>query len=467
MRYLLALWLGKLVKLGCRVLGPVLHKGGTTLPGKVAVTIDPDFLAHVEKPKLVIVVTGTNGKTTTVNMLSDLLQGCGRKVLHDSQGANMNTGIATIFLEGLSLSGHCQKDAAVFEMDERSAVHVLPVLRPTYLVVTNLLRDSILRNASPFYIFDVINGSIPKETKLVLNADDLISSALGRENPRIFYGIGRLPQDWTQAVGLVNDISVCPKCLGPLSYEYFRYNNISRAWCPKCGFRNPPADYEARTLSEDSMTMQVRTPQDIRTFPMVSEAIFNLYDEMAVLSVSMDCGIEAERVCAAMRGVKVVDTRHTEETVGGITLVSNMAKGLVATAVSVGMRYAADYPGQKEVVLMIEDTRDSVSCENTAYEYDVDFEVLNREDISRIVLVGLRCRDHYLRSLLAGIPREKLFQAETIREVPALLQLKPGTSVIVLFDNYAIPIRNELLSMLRKKIRARTAGRRETRLAEN
>ena len=144
--------------------------------------------------------------------------------------------ISTALLRGCDLLGRAKSyDMAVLEVDERSSVRVYPYITPDYIAVTNLFRDSIMRNAHAEFIADIISRSVPASSRLVLNADDLISCGLAPENPRVYFGIDRLPSDTVECVNHINDVRICPKCAGKLRYEYRRYHHIGHAVCPACG----------------------------------------------------------------------------------------------------------------------------------------------------------------------------------------------------------------------------------------
>ena len=147
-RFSLALLAGKCAQLGMRLLG----KEATYLPGKLALRICPDFLYRIGKPELLIGVTGTNGKTTVSNMLCDLLTGFGETPVSNRLGSNIDAGAASALIEAAGLNGRCKRHVGVLEMDERSAARIFPSTKPNYLVVTNLFRDSMRRNAHPEYI---------------------------------------------------------------------------------------------------------------------------------------------------------------------------------------------------------------------------------------------------------------------------------------------------------------------------
>ena len=123
-------------------------------------------------------------------------------------------------LQGASLLGKAQKELAVLEIDERSANKVYPYVTPTYLVCTNLFRDSLMRNAHTEFISDILNTYIPKETIMIENADDLICSHIAENNKKIYFGIDKLPTDSDHFENITRDIRVCPKCYSKLEYDY-------------------------------------------------------------------------------------------------------------------------------------------------------------------------------------------------------------------------------------------------------
>ena len=244
LRFYIALWGSK----AGNVLLKILKRNASYFPGKFAVSVCPDFIGMIDKPETIIAVTGTNGKTTVSNMIEDVLKANNYDIIDNSLGSNVNSGVATTLIKGANLLGKTKKKIAVLEIDERSANKVYPYLTPTYLICTNLFRDSMIRNAHSEFIAGILNKYIPKETKLILNGDDLISCHLAEGNKRVYFGIDRLDTDTDECQNIVRDIVVCPKCNTKLKYDYVRYNHIGRAHCPKCDYGSPEIDYEVTNL---------------------------------------------------------------------------------------------------------------------------------------------------------------------------------------------------------------------------
>lgn len=228
-RFYIALWMAKLAIHGLKL----MKRNATFMPGKIALKICPDFLEQIGKPEKIIGVTGTNGKTTVCNMINDILTQNGYELLDNRLGSNIQSGITASLITGANLKGEQRKKLAIFEIDERSSKLIYPYIQPDYIVCTNLFRDSSKRNAHTDFIVDILNSSIPEKSKLILNADDLISSNLAKENKRVYFGIDRLETDTKESINIVHDIIVCPNCSTKLQYEYYRYNHFGKASLPK------------------------------------------------------------------------------------------------------------------------------------------------------------------------------------------------------------------------------------------
>ena len=254
LKFYIVLYLAKLSRIALKIIG----RDATYFPGKLAVTLCPDFLGRIDKPKTIIGVTGTNGKTTVCNMIEDCLKENGYEFIDNHLGSNINSGLASTLIEGASLLGKQKKDLAVFEIDERSAVKIYPYVTPTYLVCTNLFRDSLKRNAHTEFISNILTNNIPKETKLILNGDDLIVSGLAPENDRVYFGIDRLETDTDKCENIVRDITVCPKCDSKLEYDFVRYNHVGRAHCLNCDFSSPKINYEVTNIDFEKMKMTIK-----------------------------------------------------------------------------------------------------------------------------------------------------------------------------------------------------------------
>ena len=272
----------------------ITRHNGTDFPGSLAVKLCPDFLKYIGKPEHIIAVTGTNGKTTVANMLNDVLTAEGKTVLSNRAGSNIISGVSTALLKGCGLLGRIRPeyDLAILEIDERSAPRIYPYVKPEHIVITNLFRDSIMRNAHPGYIADILTRSLPKESKLILNADDLISCTVAPENQRVYFGIDRLPTDVTECENLLNDMRICPRCAGKLRYEYRRYHHIGRAVCESCGFHSPDCDYLATKVDTAAHTMCIREAGQEYPYTLITDSLHNIYNMVTVIAALRQLGYD-------------------------------------------------------------------------------------------------------------------------------------------------------------------------------
>ena len=165
-------------KLG-RAVGKLVGKG-SSMPGKFALKICPDILARVQLPSHIIAVTGSNGKTSTVEMIAAILRAGGKTVVYNEEGSNQIEGVTTLVLTHASLTGRVRADVLLIESDERYAAQSFRYFHPTEFVITNLYRDQLTRNGHPEWVYDAILPALHPETELILNADDPLSSCFAR-----------------------------------------------------------------------------------------------------------------------------------------------------------------------------------------------------------------------------------------------------------------------------------------------
>ena len=445
-RYYVALWAAKLSIIALKI----TRHNGTNFPGVLALRICPDFLKYIGKPQKIIAVTGTNGKTTVSNMLLDMLTMDGKRVMNNKMGSNINSGIASSLIYGASLGGRCRYDLGLFEVDERSALRVYPYLKPDYMLITNLSRDSIMRNAHPEYIRDILTKYIPKETKLILNADDLICCGIAPENPRVYFGIEKMDTDVTDCVNLINDLQICPQCHRRLEYEYRRYNHIGRAYCPHCGFKAPAYDYAGCHVDLDKMRIDVRDAAGIGHYRLLNESIFNIYNVVSAVALLREIDYSHAKIEAFFAKLNIVGSRYDAETIGSRTLYRLLAKEKNAFATTRVFDYISGLDGDKEIILMNSCQGDMKHwSENTCWLYDCDFEFLNQDNIKNIVLCGPRRFDHKLRLLLAGVPEEKLSFAERETDAPDKLRLFANDQIYVLYGTDSIALGKKVADQVR------------------
>ena len=240
-RCYIALWISKIVAF-------IFKKRGNERddwPGLLAYKICPQFLKYINKPKLVIAITGTNGKTTTSALINNKLVADGYRVSFNDWGANLQAGYGLNLMRCVDfLNRPVKMDAAVLEADEKTLDDTMTLIEPHYILVTNICKDSLRRNGHPEFIFDHVERTfnvLGDKTVAILNANDPISSQLAAHSGarRVFYGMADIGADPFE--NTVKDISVCPECGHDIHYHYRLYRHIGDFYCDSCDFRTPDA----------------------------------------------------------------------------------------------------------------------------------------------------------------------------------------------------------------------------------
>ena len=458
MRFFIALWMAKIAKITIKIFGKLLKLNGSHFPGNVANKICPNFLSKIGKPKTIITVTGTNGKTTTCNLIIDCLEKNGYKVLNNRFGSNVRGGITTSLLSGVNIFNKSKYDIAVLEVDERSSKKIYPYIKPTYAVVTNLFRDSLKRNAHSEYIFNIINESLPDESTLILNADDMISNRLKEgKNKKVYFGIDKQETDGNEEVNIINDVRICPNCYTKLKFNFIRYHHIGSAYCEKCGYKSPEKDYSINKINYDENYILVSDNKNKEANPvkvkMVSDSLFNIYNQIATITVLKEVGIDTDNIVKSFENIEITKDRYKKDIINGVEVINHLAKGYNPVACSIVFKYVKEEKGDKEVILLIEDYHDNRDgVEYISWFYDCDFEFLNDESIKKIVAMGIRAEDLKLRLLLAGVPEEKIAAIANEDNIQDYLSFRKDRAIYILYDMYEQPIVDKVNKEIKDKL---------------
>lgn len=394
-----AVGLGRLASWGLR---RVLHRSASQMPGRVALAIDPNAIAHLA-PKLsqgAIVVCGTNGKTTTNNVLANAIERSGGRVLCNRAGANMAAGVAAALLPG---SG---ADWAVMEADELSTIHILPQLRPRYLVLLNLFRDQLDRAGEIDHVQDTIAAALAASptTTLLVCGDDPLSVGVALRAQRagtkvLSFGIGedlRLPPD------RVPEARFCQLCGAELTYDYRAYAQLGAFRCPNGDFARPRLDFVATGVHADArgVAFDVAFPKGGAAHVSAGfGGVYMVYNLLAAAAAAHLAGVGAASFQAALDGYHPKNGRLQHFVVGGREVVLNLAKNPTGFNQNISLLQADERP--KAVFFAIND--DFNDGKDISWIWDVDFERLSSEKGLLAFAGGRRANDVQVRMKYAGI----------------------------------------------------------------
>lgn len=431
-RFYIAMLAGKLALLALKLLG----RNATYLPGKIALTIDKDFMGNLTPPKTVIAVTGTNGKTTVSNLINEMLMKNGFTVTNNSLGSNVQAGVANALLEDSTITGKPKKQIAVLEIDERSSLRIYPYIKPDYLICNNIMRDSLARNAHTEFISYIINTALPHSTKVILNADDLVCACLAPENEkRIYFGLD-VEKHHEEAPAYLQDIVYCPKCGALLEAEYIRYNHIGKMHCSACDFSSPTPDYMITEIDSRQQTFTVRHHGTEEAYHLINDNIVNLYNFCGIIALLTELGLSYEQISTGFAQTKIVKTRFDKLQSGPLTVTMQLSKGQNPTASARCFSYVSKCPGENKAIIFIGD--DFEDSESPCWFYDSNYSYLKDPSINQIIFSGPRCKDQFLRAQMAGVDVSKIRTVMDSKAGADLLDPELSKEIFVLYGPYMV-----------------------------
>lgn len=436
LRFFFAMAAGKLALIILRL----MKRTASYTPGYVALKLCPDFLAYLKMPETVICVTGTNGKTTTSNLLADILRDCGYSVTNNSAGSNVQAGVATALLADSTLSGKATRDIAVLEVDERSSIKVYSYITPDYLICNNIMRDSLKRNAHTDFIVYIINKALSPQTHVLLNADDPICCSVAEANrKRTYFGIDAdKPTEWD--ANAPRDIYYCPICGNKLEPEYIRYNHIGRFRCSGCDYASPRRDYTVTDIDKNNSAFTVEHDGKPYVYKLVNDNIVNVYNCCGAIALLSEYGLSYEQISNALSKQKIVKSRFDTLRAGDLNITMQLAKGQNPIACARAFSYVTSCPAEKKsLLIMVDDKADNNgNSESVCWIYDCDYSSLMDDSVGEIIFAGPRCRDQKLRALLAGVDASKIKTVETFCGGVELVDTESYKDIFVLYDPYLL-----------------------------
>ena len=204
------------------ILGRLMGKKGSSTPGGIALKICPDILSYLSKQikKEIIFICGTNGKTTTSNLLYSMIKNEGKKVVCNNVGANMLPGVCCAFVESANIFGKINADYAVIECDEASIRRIVPYVKPDKIVITNLFRDQLDRYGEIDITIKLLTEAFDKlgNVNLILNGDDPLCTYFGTKYNAVYYGVDEKTNIETNEI---KEGRFCLVCGEELKYNYY------------------------------------------------------------------------------------------------------------------------------------------------------------------------------------------------------------------------------------------------------
>lgn len=407
LRRMLAIHISRIVGFVCKKMG----RQGVTWAGKIALKIDPNILKNLagQVKKEIFITCGTNGKTTTNNMLCSALEQEGYKVVCNHTGSNMLNGVVAAFVLAADLKGDLDADYACIEVDEASTRHIFPQFKPDYMLLTNLFRDQLDRYGEidiTMNILKEVMQTAPK-MKVVVNGDDALSAFLAMDsgNPYITYGISEKVMDDKDSHE-IREGRFCKKCGARLQYKFYHYSQLGDYACTGCDFCRPAMDFDARdVVVGDQLTFRVED----RLIAANYKGFYNVYNILAAYAAGRSAGLAMEHFNDMLKDFNPENGRMEQFRIHGTGIMLNLAKNPAGFNQNISAVMQDD--SRKDLIVVINDNaQDGIDI---SWLWDVDFDRFKTDSVNSITVSGIRCQDMRLRLKYVDIPSDLEEDVET------------------------------------------------------
>jgi lipid II isoglutaminyl synthase (glutamine-hydrolysing) len=386
-------------------------RGGTSLPGKLLIRLEPRAITELSSrlPRGSVVVSATNGKTTTAAMIAAIFERAGIRLVHNRAGANMAGGVASALLAAARDSGRIDGELGLFEVDEFWLDRIMPELSPRAVLLGNLFRDQLDRYGELDAIADrwaAAIAALGPGVGVVLNADDPLIADLGRLVPRAtYFGV----EDPTVALPEMQhaaDSKHCRSCGAAYNYDAIYLGHLGVYRCPGCGRERPEPAVAAEEITLEgtrSSSFRLRTPAGFATVRLPLPGLYNVYNALAAAALCLELDVGLETVVSGLESVTAAFGRAETIAVGPVELSILLVKN--PAGANEILRTLALEPGPLDLLAILNDR--TADGRDVSWVWDADFELLAGR-VRRVTCSGTRAAELGLRLKYAGIPEQLL-----------------------------------------------------------
>lgn len=370
------------------------------------------------------------GKTSTTELICKIFEDNGYKVGCNREGSNLTEGVTTMILNACSLNGECKKDILIIESDERYLRHTLKHFRPKYLVVLNLYRDQLGRNGHPELIYDIIKEAIADDIHLVLNADDPLVASYGFKRDNVtYFGMSKNNFSTDEFVGAANDGAFCPVCKEPMEYDFYHYNHIGSYKCKACGYKRMTPQHAVTNLDLANKQLTINNKHKIT---MDLSSVFTAYNLLAAFAVAKLVGVKEEKIIEPLNEYVLQNGRVQKYDINGKPCTILMAKHENTVSYNQNLLHIVREKIPSTVVLILDDVSRRYFTVETAWLWDIDFELLKSDSVKKIIIGGRYVHDYTTRIEFAGVDMKKVVGFEDLDDMMKEVKEKPKGDIVYL-----------------------------------
>ena len=417
--------------------------GGTSLPGKVLMALEPGAISELSGrlPRGSVVISATNGKTTTTAMVASVMDHAGVPVVHNRAGANMAGGVASTLLAAARGGGRIEGELGLFEVDEFWLDRVTPQLEPRGILLGNLFRDQLDRYGELDTIADRWAAvASAARGSLVLNADDPLIADLGRETPDVTYFGVEDPAVAIPEMQHASDSKHCRRCGAAYVYEAVYLGHLGRYRCPSCGRERPAPTVAAERIELDGTRrsrFELTTPAGSAPVELPLPGLYNVYNALGAAALCLALDVPLETVVAGLRDVRAAFGRAERIAIGDVELQVLLMKN-PAGANEILRTLVLEHAELDLLAVLNDRTADG---RDVSWVWDADFEMLAGH-VRRVTCAGTRAAELAVRLKYAGVP------SDLLHVTPALPSaLDEALAAVGSGHLYALPTYTALLEL--------------------
>lgn len=392
----------------CRFVHFVLQKmgrGATTMPGRVALKVKRNILSDLSKDVKVIIVTGTNGKTTSCRIIEEGLKKAGKTYFINKSGANLITGITSSFIMNSTVTGKKKYDYAIVECDENAFREVSRYIHCDVVLVTNVFRDQLDRYGEVTHTLNAIKESVKNLPNAVicLDADCSLTYSMSREIPNkiVTFGVD-VPFDENAKAPEISDAKYCIFCKNEYDYTYHTYGHLGGFVCKKCGYKRPQPDFSVKSVEELKQNYSVVTADfdgDLNLVKINIGGAYNVYNAIGCAAGLSSLGIDNKTIISALETFNGAFGRMEQFSSGdnniNVILVKNPA-GFSQT-----MNFIKSVEEDFTLILSLNDN--AADGRDISWIWDVDFcSIFEKTNLKNLYVTGKRCYDMAVRVKYEG-----------------------------------------------------------------
>lgn len=398
----------------CRFVHFVLQKmgrGATTMPGRVALKVKRNILSDLSKDVKVIIVTGTNGKTTSCRIIEEGLKKAGKTYFINKSGANLITGITSSFIMNSTVTGKKKYDYAIVECDENAFREVSRYIHCDVVLVTNVFRDQLDRYGEVTHTLNAIKESVKNLPNAVicLDADCSLTYSMSREIPNkiVTFGVD-VPFDENAKAPEISDAKYCIFCKNEYDYTYHTYGHLGGFVCKKCEYSRPQPDFSVKSVEDLKQNYSIVTADfngDVNFVKINIGGAYNVYNAIGCAAGLSSLGIDNKTIISALETFNGAFGRMEQFSSGdnkiNVILVKNPA-GFSQT-----MNFIKSVEEDFTLILSLNDN--AADGRDISWIWDVDFcSIFEKTNLKNLYVIGKRCYDMAVRVKYEGTNGRKI-----------------------------------------------------------